>query len=164
MSEIVGIGTDIYPHNMVEEMRWANVGCKIAEGTQWGTSLAAIFDAATIGGAKAFGRDDLGRLAPGCKADLVLVDLGHPSMEPARDPLACLVFCALERPILDVYVDGVKVVSDGEVMTIDVKDAAAQLRHAQQKALSNVPKHDWAGRTADKAFPLSLPLITNNGK
>ena len=90
------------------EMRWASVGCKIAEGTQWGTSLSTLFDAATIGGAKAFGRDDLGRLASGCKADLVLVDLGHPSMEPARDPLACLVFSALERPILDVYVDGVK--------------------------------------------------------
>ena len=59
----VGIGTDIFPHNMIEELRWANVGCKIAEGSQWGTSLAAVFEAATVNGAKAFGRDDLGRLA-----------------------------------------------------------------------------------------------------
>ena len=32
-------------------------------------------------------RDDLGRLAVGAKSDVVLVDLHHPDMMPARDPL-----------------------------------------------------------------------------
>ena len=152
----VGIGTDIYPHNMIEELRWANVGCKIAEGSQWGTSLEATFEAATVNGAKAFGRDDLGRLEAGSKADIVVVDLSHQSMEPARDPLACLVFTAAERPVKDVYVDGKKVVGDGEVLTIDVDKVASRLRAAQQKAFEGVPGRDWANRTADQAFPMSL--------
>ena len=154
----VGIGTDIFPHNMIEELRWANVGCKIAEGSQWGTSLAAVFEAATVNGAKAFGREDLGRLEAGCKADIVVVDLAHPSMEPTRDPLACLVFSAAERAVRDVYVDGVKVVGDGEVLTIDIEKAASRLRAAQQRAFEGVPKRDWANRTADQAFPMSLPV------
>ena len=154
----VGIGTDIYPHNMIEELRWANVGCKIAEGSQWGTSLSAVFEAATVNGAKAFGRDDLGRLEVGCKADIVVVDLSHPSMEPARDPLACLVFSAAERAVKDVYVDGQKVVGDGEVLTIDFEKAASRLRAAQQTAFEGVSQRDWAGRSADQAFPMSLPV------
>jgi imidazolonepropionase len=38
--------------------------------------------AATIGGAAALGRDDLGRIGVGCRADLVVVD-GRPDEDPA---------------------------------------------------------------------------------
>jgi cytosine/adenosine deaminase-related metal-dependent hydrolase len=51
----------------------------------------------TIGGANALQRDDLGHLAPGCKADLVLVDLADVNMLPARDPLRSLIYTAAER-------------------------------------------------------------------
>ncbi len=83
----VGIGTDTTPHNMIEELRWALNLCKTSTGDVHGTCLGDVFHAGTVGGALALGRDDIGRLAPGCRADLVLVDLQHPGMVPARDPL-----------------------------------------------------------------------------
>ncbi len=71
----MGIGTDTYPHNMLDEMRNAATIARAVAGTVDDLNTSDIFDAATIGGAKALRRDDLGRLAPGAKADLVLVDL-----------------------------------------------------------------------------------------
>ena len=56
--------------------------------------------------AAALGRDDIGALAPGMAADIVLVDLGHPLMQPARDPLRSFVFHAADRAVRTVLVDG----------------------------------------------------------
>ena len=73
-----------------------------------------LFEAATIGGARALGRDDIGRLAPGCRADLVLVDVTHPMMRPAHDPVRSLIYAAGDRAVRAVYVDGQKVVENGQ--------------------------------------------------
>ncbi len=154
----IGIGTDTFPHNMIDEMRWAVTMAKVATADVHSIGAGDVLEAATVGGAKALGRDDLGRLAPGAKADLVLVDLAHPSMQPVRDPLRSLMFSALERPVRDVYVDGRQVVRDGEVLTLDHHDAGRRLNDGQKKALAGVADRDWAGRSADEAFPLSLEI------
>ena len=85
-TESVGIGTDVAPHNVIEEMRLAIVLARVVTGLVHTVGTREAFHAATVGGANALGRDDLGRLAAGCKADLVLVDLAEPIMQPARDP------------------------------------------------------------------------------
>ena len=154
----LGIGTDTFPHNMLDEMRWALVLCKVAARDVDATSAAEVFHAATVGGARALGRDDLGRLAAGCRADFVLVDTSHPHLQPLRDPLRGLLFSALERPIRDVFVDGRQVVQEGEVLTIDVGAACEALNEGQRRALEGVAERDWASRSAEEAFPLSLPM------
>jgi cytosine/adenosine deaminase-related metal-dependent hydrolase len=154
----VGIGTDASPHNLLEEMRWAAVLARIAAGDVTAVSTADVFHAATVGGARALGREDLGRLAPGAKADLVLVDLSDPGMRPARDPLRSLVYTAADRAVRHVYVDGVRVVDDRRVLTLDRAAAVERLEAAQRRMLDAVPSRDHAGRTADRIAPLSLPL------
>ena len=153
----IGFGTDAYPHSYVDEMRWALMLAKVATGNVNATNAGEVFYSATVGGAKALQRDDIGRLAPGFKADLVLVDLKHPMMQPLRDPLRGLIFSALERPITDVYVDGRQVVRDGKVLTVDIEWATWAINEGQRRALPKVPEKDWAKRTADEVFPLALP-------
>ena len=155
----MAIGTDVYPHNMLDEIRLACYVARLKAENPWSTYAADVFAAATVAGAAALGRPDLGRLAAGAKADLVLVDLTHPAMRPARDPLRSLVYSASERAVRDVYVDGCRVVADGKVLTIEYAAAAAALEEAQARALLDIPKHDWAKRTADEIAPLSFPLI-----
>jgi cytosine/adenosine deaminase-related metal-dependent hydrolase len=152
----IGLGTDTFPHNFIDEMRWAAVICKVSAGSIEATSLSEVFHAATVGGAKALRRDDIGRLAAGCKADLSLVDLAHPTMQPLRDPLKSLVFSGLERPITDVFVDGQQVVKDGKVLTIDLDAVIEAINRGQRAALERAPEHDYAKRPIEEIFPMSL--------
>ena len=59
----IGIGTDTYPHNMLEEMRHALYASRIVGKNVFDLRTSDIFNAATLGGAEALRRDDIGRLA-----------------------------------------------------------------------------------------------------
>ena len=155
----MGLGTDTTPHNMLEEMRKAAVLARVAARDINTVSTADMLYAATIGGANAVLRDDIGRLAPGMKADIVVVDLEASDMVPARDPLRSLVYHAAERAVRDVYIDGRQVVADFKVLTLNQADAAGRLEEAQQRMLAAVRGRDYKGRSADDIVPLSLPIV-----
>ena len=152
----LAMGTDCSPHNMLEEIRSALILARVASRNTQSVSTADLFHAATVGGARALGREDLGKIVPGGKADLVMVDLGHHSMRPARDPLRSLVYHAAERAVRNVFIAGRKVVEDGRVLTLDRCAALKDLETAQARMMSRVPSHDCAGRSADEVSPLTL--------
>jgi 5-methylthioadenosine/S-adenosylhomocysteine deaminase len=152
----VGIGTDTTPHNMIEEMRWAAILGRVAAEDMFALTTEEILQASTVGGATALMREDLGRLAVGCKADIILIDLKHPLMKPTRDPLRSLIYYAADRAIRDVYIGGKLVVKDGEVLSMDFRGAVERLEEAQRRMLPRVPSFDYAKRTADQIAPLSL--------
>jgi 5-methylthioadenosine/S-adenosylhomocysteine deaminase len=154
----VGIGTDTQPHNMLEEMRNAIILGRIASEDVTAISAAEIFAAASSAGARALLRDDIGRIAVGAKADLVLVDLHEPTMMPARDPLRSLLFTSAERAVREVYVDGVRVVAEGEPLFVDRRNAAERLAKAQANIISAVPQTDLRKRRPEAISPLTLPL------
>src|SRR5206468_9770738 len=83
----MSLGTDTNPQSVIEAMRWAAVVSKMMERSTEATTAADVFDAATLGGARALLRDDLGRIAPGAKADLVLWKASSWRMTPLRDPV-----------------------------------------------------------------------------
>ncbi len=154
----MGLGTDTAPHNLVEEMRKAAVLARIAARDIATVTIADLLHAATVGGAKALMRDDLGRIAAAKKADIVVVDLAHPQMMPARDPLRSWVYHAADRAVRDVFVDGRQIVAEGKVLTLDRADAARRLDRAQRRMLDAAPRRDYRGRSAAEIAPLSLPL------
>lgn len=148
----IAIGTDTHPQNMLEEIRVAEILARVAAGTRHTASTARLFHAATVGAARLLGRDDIGRLAEGAKADIVLFDLRRPEMQPMRDPLRAIVHTAAERAISDVFVDGRQVVGDGRVLTIDWPEAAQALAREQKRIGDGVPG-------LDEIAPLSLPVL-----
>jgi 5-methylthioadenosine/S-adenosylhomocysteine deaminase len=155
----IGIGTDTHPHAMLEELRWAEVLARVAAGPRHALGTERVFSFATVGGATALGRDDIGRLAVGAQADVVVVDLSHPSMQPLRDPLRSLVYAAAERPVEQVFVAGRHVVVDGMVTTVDRRAAAQALAAGQARAAARVSARDPGGRGVDDIAPLALPLL-----
>ncbi len=153
----MGMGTDTFPHNMIEEVRTAAVFARIAAQDINTLQVSDVFAAATVGGATALERDDLGRLKSGAKADIVVVDGRHVDMRPLRDPLRSLIFSAAERAVRDVYVDGIMVVENGKTLTLDPDGAADRLTEAQSRMEDACASRDYEQRSGIEIVPLSLP-------
>ncbi len=71
---------------------------------------------ATRGGAQAIGRDDLGEISVGKRADIIVVDTTKPHMRPSHNLLSALLYSAKSSDVRDVMVDGVLRVVDGELV------------------------------------------------
>ena len=156
----VALGTDSYPFNMLEEMRTAMICARIAGGSVFDVDTADILQSATLAGAKALGRSDIGRIAKGAKADFSLIDLKHPGMQPVYDPLRNLLHCAAERAVSAVYVDGTCVVEGGRPTLVDYDGALKELQAVQDFAVRRLQANDPRGRTAGELAPLSLPVLS----
>ena len=127
------LGTDTYPFDMFNEMRMASVMCKVAERNALAGLTQDVFHMATVGGADALGRPDLGRLAAGCKADIVFVRIDTPKAAPVYDPFKFLVHAASGDDVERVIVDGTTIVEHGEVLTIDVPEVVRQVNEAGRR-------------------------------
>ncbi len=107
-----------------------------------------ILDALTIGGARAMRLEgQLGVVAPGALADLVLLDLASPVYLPLVDLPRHLVYGEDGRSIRLVMVGGRIVVRDGRVLTVDedaLLDEVRELMPAWLRALE--PADAWAQR------------------
>ena len=80
----------------------------------------AALRAATEGGAQGARLDDvLGRIAPGFKADLTLIDTRDPTFSPMNSVARQLVHIEAGRGVRHVIVDGKMVVRDRQLTTVD---------------------------------------------
>jgi 5-methylthioadenosine/S-adenosylhomocysteine deaminase len=156
----LGIGTDSFPYNMLEELRHVGVYARITSGNVHDLTSADVFNAATLGGAQALLRDDIGRLAVNAKADLVIVDIEHPLMRPGREPLRNLINVAAERAVKDVFIDGRQVVADGEILSLDYESALIEMDAAQIRSIRKIPDLDSQDRTLDQLAPMTYPVKT----
>jgi len=68
---------DTYRATMVLQMRNASYFGRVASGNLKSATAAQVFEAATLGGARSVGRDDIGRLCPGAKADIIIIAHGE---------------------------------------------------------------------------------------
>ena len=78
------------------------------------------------GGAAAFGIDDLGIIASGMLADLLVVRLDSVFVAPVHRVASALVFCASPADISHVLVGGRVLIDDGALTTTDDVDLVAR--------------------------------------
>jgi len=149
----VGLGTDSYPLDIVAEMRYASLIARLVDKNAAGARPADVFNAATIAGADALGRKDLGRLTEGAKADLVIINLRTTRYGPARDPINALVEYGSGADVETVIVDGEVVVENGRSTRIDEAELFAQAETGTKRAWDNWPGRDWGGRSVEQIIP-----------
>jgi cytosine/adenosine deaminase-related metal-dependent hydrolase len=92
-----------------------------------------LLRAGTLNGANALGRPDLGRLAPGAKADLLVFDLWKPHLQPVWDPIKNIVWKGHAGDIALVMVHGEPVVRDGRLLKADEASIMRTAAVAAQK-------------------------------
>lgn len=137
---IVGIGTDGAASNnnldMVEEMRTAALLQKVATGNPEVLPALEVLRMATVGGAMALGLADVGQLAPGYKADIILVDLRRPHLFPRHDVAAHMVYSASSADVCTVMVDGKILMEDRKVLFLDEQEIYERVRRCVDRLLT----------------------------
>src|SRR5262249_39195483 len=113
-----------------------------------------------LGGARALGRDDLGRIAPGARADLVLWKATSWNMTPLRDPVKNIVYNATAEDVDRVYVGGRLVVDGGRVLAADEAKIVGALQAGGERLWPRMGQFDWARRGADALSPQTYPEWT----
>lgn len=92
----------------------------------------------TSGGAKAQGRDDCGVLAPGKKADLIVMNIDTLWMTPVYDMAVNLVYSANAADVVMTMCDGKVLYRDGEYLTIDIEKTKSEVRRCVGEILSSL--------------------------
>jgi cytosine/adenosine deaminase-related metal-dependent hydrolase len=121
----VGLGVDGSASNdtsnMLAEARQALLAHRPGvPSNEWLTAREVLW-AATRGGARCLGRDDIGSLEPGRMADVILVDTRRLSYAGAvGDPLAGVLFSPWPEPVHTAIVNGRVVVEAGQLVDVDL--------------------------------------------
>jgi cytosine/adenosine deaminase-related metal-dependent hydrolase len=89
----------------------------------------------TRGGAAVLGRDDIGQLAPGKRADFAVWRTDGLALGGASDPVAGLVFAGPHR-VDRLYVGGEEVVRDGQLVRGDEREIAREQRRQAERFAS----------------------------
>ncbi|TXS54449.1 amidohydrolase [Streptomyces sp. uw30] len=128
----VGLGTDGAASNnsldVWESMALTALIQKSTSGDPRRLTSRQALHHATLQSARAVGLGDtLGTLAPGRRADIILVDLTGPHTQPVHDLAATLVHSARSGDVRTTIVDGRVLMRDRELLTIDVPAVVREL-------------------------------------
>lgn len=131
----VALGTDGGCTNnrlsIFEEMRMAALLQKVTHLDGTAFTAEEAFRLGTMGGGEVLGLP-VGEIAPGRFADLVALDLGHPSLHPPLALLKNIVYALSPQAITDVWVHGERVVRDGRLVSADEAAILADVRDLTQ--------------------------------
>lgn len=154
----VAIGTDTFPMDMVAELRWASILTKITDANYQAGLPRDVFNAATLGACRFLDRPDLGRLAAGAKADLLLIRLDHLGAGFYADPIKALVDGACSRDVDTVFVDGKLLVRGGRAVRVDEDEVYARAREATRHYWSQVSAWRADGHGVEQIVPPAFPI------
>ena len=128
----VGLGTDGCASNndlsLFGEMGMAARLHKAATGDPTAADAMAVLKMGTLDGARAIGLGDrIGSLETGKRADIIVLDTDVPHLTPLYRPESHLVYAASGADVRDVMIDGVLLVKDRRLLTIDIDAVMGQV-------------------------------------
>ena len=154
----LGIGTDTVPPDMLAEMRMASTLSKLADDDPSSGNAAAVFNAATLGGAKALGRNDLGRLEPGATADISVFNLRALHIGVVDDPIKALIHYANGVDTDSVIVHGRTVVKEGRVLGIDEDALLSKAQLTWKTYKEGLAARDPLEHSSAELYPSAFPI------
>jgi 5-methylthioadenosine/S-adenosylhomocysteine deaminase len=142
----VGLGTDgAASNNDLSLFGAMDLGAKLqklAAGDPSAYKAESALYSATLGGATALGwQDRIGSIEAGKRADLVVMDLNQPHLNPRNDLVSHLVYAAQGLEVTSVIVDGKVLMEDRNMKTVDpsaISRKAERWRSQIQKALARL--------------------------
>lgn len=134
----IGLGSDGYVNDFFEVMRGAFLIHKAAHQNTEVMPADTVFYMATEGGARALGWDDVGRLAPGYRADLQLIDAVFPTPAKPHNLYDQLVLWRNHSHVRHVMVAGRWRVRNGQVLEADLPAMRARVHQNAERMWGRV--------------------------
>ncbi|MBI1877213.1 MAG: amidohydrolase [Chloroflexi bacterium] len=135
----VALGTDgSASHNsqdLLETLKVAALLAKLSTGNATALPALEALGMVTTAGARLLGREDLGRIVPGAKADLTLINLNTARSMPVHRPESALVYNASGADAHTVIVDGRILLDAGRVTMLDETALLEECRAAARRLL-----------------------------
>lgn len=126
------LGTDNMTEDMFHAMKMGLVLHRGAYGRSVSPSPQQVFNYATVNAARALDHPQIGRIAEGMKADLAMIDLMAPAMNPRLSAISNMVHYGHPGIVTDTMVDGRFLMRDGKLLTIDERSAVQEAQAATQ--------------------------------
>ncbi len=153
----IALGTDSFPPDMIRSMDTGTHAAQSLERRQDAGAARDYFRAATLGGAMALKRPDLGRLAPGARADIVVVDLSDLRVGPVDDVIRTLLMNCTGADVRTVIIDGRVVMQDRHLPGIDVERMRERAQRYFETMKAAYSERDYKRRPPAEMFPPSFP-------
>lgn len=152
----IGLGTDTAPPDMIENMRVGMILARVTAGAADALRSEDYYDAATLGGADALGRSDLGRLVEGACADMTVFDLDQPHLGQLIDPIQTMMLSGHGRDFSSVVIDGRFVMENRVIPGVDEAADKARAQVQFEKLMALYPKrthgHPLVGRIFSSSY------------
>ncbi len=153
----IGLGTDTFPPDMIVNMHLGVMTARVAEDNMR-VGPAEYYHAATIGGANAIGRRDLGRLMPGALADITIFDLSGFHLGQFIDPVQTMILNGTGRDFSTVIVNGRTVVKNRVIPGIDFAEYHERAQHQYEKLIDSYPERSHLHPPVEEIFTPSFPI------
>lgn len=157
----IALGTDSFPPDLVRAIDTGVQLAKAQHGDLGRGMLAEYVEAATLGGARALHRPDLGRIAPGAAADLVAFALDDVRLGAVDDPIRTLVLAGTGRDARFSMVAGRVIMRDGAIPGVDLAELRREGQRIFERLRAAYPERDaraaLLGSSEAELFPAVFP-------
>lgn len=153
----VGLGTDTFPPCMLTNLHTGVMITRVRDGVPT-TRAADYYTAATIDGANAINRPDLGRLSPGALADITVFDLDGFHIGQVFDPIQAVVLSGTGRDFTTVIVNGRTVVRGGQIAGLDLPSMHRRAQRQFEKLIASYPERSHLHPSVEEIFTPSFPV------
>ena len=144
----MSMGTDTFPPDIIQNIRMGSAYAQHKDNNRKENSYGEFYRAATLGGAKALKRDDLGRLCEGAKADIIIIDLSGYHIGAVDDPIRTMGMCAAGRDVVTSIINGRVVMKNRVIPGFDYETAQVKAQQYYDKM-----KKDYLMRSGNKIKP-----------
>lgn len=155
----IAIGTDTFPPDMFQNIRSGSMISRLHEKDVRDSTFADFFRAATLGGAKFLGREDLGRIAVGAKADIIAIDLDGYHMGTTDDPIRTMFMSGSGRDVKLSIINGRIVMKDQQIPNVDLKEIQQKGQLYFEKMKKGYLERDYQQLPVQELFNPSFPLV-----
>jgi cytosine/adenosine deaminase-related metal-dependent hydrolase len=154
----IGMGTDTWPPDMVLNLQTGAMLCRLVDADPQACRAEDLYDAATLGGAAALGRGDLGRLAPGAAADIAVFDLAAPHLGQVIDPIQTKMLAMRGTDCRATIVGGRASMQEGEIPGVDWPAFAARAQAQFDGLMAQYPRRTFGHPPAGEIFSSAYPV------